>query len=748
MATGAVIARILTQYSAVGSKAAKRDIANLGKSFDHFAKRATQAFAVAGAAGAAFAVKTGIDSIKAAMDDQKSQVLLANSLRNTTGASDAAIASMEDYIGKLQLAVGVADDKLRPSLSILASATGNLTQAQRLQGIALDISARRNLDLEAVSLALAKAQNGNVGALQKLGIKLSAATLKSKNFYLAQQELAKTFKGASAAAAETMTGRLERMKIAYSEIQETLGYALLPVVMKFTDYIVTNVLPKIQLWVDANKDKLAKSFQAGIDLLVTLTKKAVAFGEWIADHMGLVKAFAAILAATFVVTKIAAFVAAINTITAAMVALRATTVGAAVAMAFATGGTSVLAATAALAVASLTYNFLDAKKAADQFTDAQAKAALAAAGLTGPQGASEYAKKVAKDKAVIDAKNRKEQAAADKIAAATAAKSLANAKVQLALEAMKAAKALTNAKNLLKVLPMLAAFGIKPKTEEDPITLEAARQNLVKQGNLLELAKFEAMKKNLEVQMAMNASAQRYADIMAALADNQISTQEIAVLASKWKISSDQVTEYIARIFAANSTPTNDGAILKLYMAWGLTKDEASKYLDFAKALKDEKLDPSEIEKLMGKWGLSRQAVLDYGALVAKGTAISSSWSAPGDLAASGWMTALNAFNAYKIATGIKPATSGPGAALGRGGDQGPSRASSQGTVFSPTTSYGNDSVATASDTRFTTGGGSGGDTTITFSIDSQAFRDAMQSEYQVLIRNGSPLSGTSSRGG
>lgn len=740
MATGAVIARILTQYSAVGSKAAKKDIANLGKSFDHFAKRATQAFAVAGAAGAAFAVKTGIDSIKAAMDDQKSQVLLANSLRNTTGASDAAIASMEDYIGKLQLAVGVADDKLRPSLSILASATGNLTQAQRLQGIALDISARRNLDLETVSLALAKAQNGNVGALQKLGIKLSAATLKSKNFYLAQQELVKTFKGAAAAAADAMSGRLERMKIAYSEIQETLGYALLPVVMKFTDYIVTNVLPKLQLWVDANKDKLAKSFQSAIDLLVNLTQKAVVFGEWVSNHMGLVKAFAAALAAAFVVTKIAAFVAAINTITVAMVALRSTTIGAAVAMAFATGGTSVLAATAALAVASLTYNFLQAGKAADETSKKIADAMKADFGHPVALG-------MAKQKAAIDEKNRKAQAVADKAAAAAAARSLANAKVQLALEAMKAAKALVTARNLLKVMPLLKAMGITPKSEEDPITLEAARQNLVKQGNLLELAKFEQMKKNLEVQMAMNASAQRYADIMSALADNQISTQEIAVLASKWKISSDQVTEYIARIFAANSTPTNDDAILKLYMAWGLTKDQAQKYLDFARALKDEKLDPTEIEKLMGKWGMTRQAVLEYGALVTKGTAISPSWSGPGDLAASGWTNALNAFNAYKAATGIKPATGGPAAALGPGGDQGPSRGTSNGPIISPTSTYGSSSPAASPNFSGTTGGTTGGDTSIRLTIDSQAFRDAMQSEYQMLVRNGSPLSGSSSRG-
>jgi len=124
MAVGAVVARIITQYSDKGSKAAKKDIANLGKSFDNFSKNAVRAFAAVTAAVGVFAVKIGKDAVQAAMADQKSQALLANSLRNTTGATNAAIASVEGYISKLQLQVGIADDELRPALSKLAAVTG------------------------------------------------------------------------------------------------------------------------------------------------------------------------------------------------------------------------------------------------------------------------------------------------------------------------------------------------------------------------------------------------------------------------------------------------------------------------------------------------------------------------------------------------------------------------------------------------------------------------------------------------
>ena len=49
MAIGAVVARILTQYSDKGSKAAQKDIAKLGRKFDDFAKKTTRAFGLAAA---------------------------------------------------------------------------------------------------------------------------------------------------------------------------------------------------------------------------------------------------------------------------------------------------------------------------------------------------------------------------------------------------------------------------------------------------------------------------------------------------------------------------------------------------------------------------------------------------------------------------------------------------------------------------------------------------------------------------
>jgi len=193
-----------------------------------YGKIAAAAFVVAGAAAAAYAVKIGIDGVKAAVEDEASQKQLAIALKNTTNATDAQIASTEEYITKQQLAFGVADTKLRPALANLARATGDVGKAQQLTNLALDIAASTGKDLETVSLTLSKAYNGNIGALTKLGIPLDDAIKKSGDFNLVQGELVRLFGGAAKANTETYAGQLAIVTERVGELKESIGVALLP----------------------------------------------------------------------------------------------------------------------------------------------------------------------------------------------------------------------------------------------------------------------------------------------------------------------------------------------------------------------------------------------------------------------------------------------------------------------------------------------------------------------------------------
>ena len=353
MATGAIIARILTQYSDKGSKAAARDISKLGKSFDAFGKKAARAFGLAALASAAFAVKVGKDAVDAAISDQKSQAILANSLRNTTGATDAAIAGVETYITALQKQFSVVDDDLRPAMAALTAVTGSVTAAQTLMQTALDVSANSGADLASSVDAIVKATRGQYKGLANLVKGLDSGTLATKDFGKIMDKVSQITGGAAATRAQTLEYRLMGLKIAYSEVLETLGYALLPVIEQFVFVVTTKVLPLIETWIAANKDKLAASFQVAANFAVQFLTVAIAIGNWISNNMTSVKVMAALIAGMFAVNGIAKFILLIDAAVKAMAILRATALGAAIATAFATGGVSLGAAAAGLAAAGL-----------------------------------------------------------------------------------------------------------------------------------------------------------------------------------------------------------------------------------------------------------------------------------------------------------------------------------------------------------------------------------------------------------
>ena len=194
---------------------AEQKTQTFGQKVGKYSKAMAKSFALAGAAAGAYAIKLGVDGVKAAVDDELSQKKLAQALKNTTGATDKQIASTEDYIKKQQISFGIADTKLRPALANLARATGDLTKAQKLNNLAIDISAATGKDLETVSLALAKAYGGNLGALKKLGVPLDDNIVKTKDFEAATDQLQKLFGGSAKANTETFAKSVNSVTEAY-----------------------------------------------------------------------------------------------------------------------------------------------------------------------------------------------------------------------------------------------------------------------------------------------------------------------------------------------------------------------------------------------------------------------------------------------------------------------------------------------------------------------------------------------------
>ena len=309
----------------------------LGDQFEDFGKRAALAFAAAAAAIGAYAAA----AIKNAAADEAAQRNLALTIENTTTATSKQIAGVEDYISKTSLAIGITDDQLRPAFGRLVRSTKDVEEAQKLLNLALDISSATGKPLETVANALGKAYDGNLTSLGKLGLGLDQSIIKSKDFDKVFQSLTGTFGGFAENEAQSTEKAFARIKIASDEVQEQIGTALLPLIQELTAFILADVVPVVQQFVNGLTgvgglvDGLSESEQMGL----TWGKRIRSLIGTVVEFKDELIAVAAVIGTIFVVSKISAAVTAtialIKTLIAAYNVLKASAIVTGVATAFA-----------------------------------------------------------------------------------------------------------------------------------------------------------------------------------------------------------------------------------------------------------------------------------------------------------------------------------------------------------------------------------------------------------------------------
>lgn len=210
-------------------KTADDDTDKFTKKLGGYGKIAAGVFTAAAGAAAAYAFVVGVDAVKAAAEDERSSRILEEQLRKTLDANDDTVESVENYIDKTQKRVGIQDDVLRPAFGRLIRSTEDVTEAQDLLNIALDISVATGKDLDAIVGPLAKAYDGNEQALGRLGLGIDNSVLKTGDFDDIMVILKKNFEGFADNEAKTFEGQLRLVNVQFDEAKEAIGKKLLPV---------------------------------------------------------------------------------------------------------------------------------------------------------------------------------------------------------------------------------------------------------------------------------------------------------------------------------------------------------------------------------------------------------------------------------------------------------------------------------------------------------------------------------------
>jgi len=187
-------------------------------------------------AGAGIAAGLGM-AMKAAAEEQAGIVRLSTAMHNMGIEYDQVKDSLEAWIDAQQQKTAIADTKQREALASLILMTDNLTEAQDLLTVAMDMSAAMGEDLSSSTTKLGYALSGNWGMVERMIPSLKAAQTEEEKWML----LREMFAGQAKAYGQTMAGQMELMQHNLGDLKESIGAvvseAVAPAIGRLSDFI-------------------------------------------------------------------------------------------------------------------------------------------------------------------------------------------------------------------------------------------------------------------------------------------------------------------------------------------------------------------------------------------------------------------------------------------------------------------------------------------------------------------------------
>jgi hypothetical protein len=306
---------IVSQFVPTGVEKAVKEFQKLETTGQKVGMALEKAFLPAVAAVGALAAGAVL-SAKAAAEDAREQAQLARQINASTTATEAQIAATNEYIMQQELLSAISATELRPALAILVRHTGDLAKAQQLLNLAMDVSVGTGRDVFDVAERMAEGFTGVLTPLEELDYGLVQSIENGASFDDIMGSLAATFGGAVAKDAETAAGRFARMQVQMQQVQEEIGYALLPIIEKLLP-----TLERLAVFIGDNTDLIIGIGVAVGTFATAIIAANLAMKAWTVLS-GITAAVNAVLATSFSVLWVATGVGIIIAIIAAVVALQ------------------------------------------------------------------------------------------------------------------------------------------------------------------------------------------------------------------------------------------------------------------------------------------------------------------------------------------------------------------------------------------------------------------------------------------
>jgi hypothetical protein len=158
------------------------------------------------------------------------------------------------------------------AMGTLVTATGDVTQAQKLMAISADLARYKHIDMDSAARILARGTQGSARAFKELGITLDTTIPKNQAIAKAFDELNKKIGGQAQAYTKTFAGQMAILKERFDNVAQAIGSVVLPVLTRLVEF-----LSGAFAWINQNSTAL-KVF-GGIVIAVTAALKGFAIME-------------------------------------------------------------------------------------------------------------------------------------------------------------------------------------------------------------------------------------------------------------------------------------------------------------------------------------------------------------------------------------------------------------------------------------------------------------------------------------
>jgi len=167
------------------------------------------------------------DSVKAYADAELGQKKLTVAMQAQGTATPAAIDAYAKLAKQFQDTTGFSNGLITKMETLLIE-VGDVMPSKMEAALkaSTDLAAGLGVDLETATNLVAKAAAGHTEALAKYGITVDAATAKSHGLSSVLDAINTRFGGQAAAQMETYAGQVEKVKNAWSDLQENVGRAI------------------------------------------------------------------------------------------------------------------------------------------------------------------------------------------------------------------------------------------------------------------------------------------------------------------------------------------------------------------------------------------------------------------------------------------------------------------------------------------------------------------------------------------